>query len=164
MIKMFFNSNEPVVTYEETIRRLHHEYGKELKSKINTLTKENSELTKKVKEMDIELKDQRKFLNGFYTIFNEFSRKQTTASINQETDNLYTIVAKLKNGSTITYSTDDFTLIEHIRKWWKHYRSNTKVSISQTSNHIYSYDFYHFYLDVFTLSRSEILSLDIKVT
>lgn len=163
MIQMFFDNSKPIETYDETIRRLHHEYGKELKSKIDTLTKQNSELTKKVKEMDIELNDQRKFLNGFYTIFNEFSRKQTTASINQETDNLYTIVAKLTNGSTITYSTDDFSLIEHIREWWKYYNRNISLKHAESLNHIYSYDFYHFYLHVVTLYRSDILSLDIKV-
>lgn len=160
---MFFDNSKPIETYDETIRRLHHEYGKELKSKIDTLTKENSELTKKVKEMDIELNDQRKFLNGFYRIFNEFSRKQTTASINQERDNLYTIVAKLKNGSIFIYSTDEFSLIEHIRKWWKHYNSNTTVNISQSSNYNYSYNFFHFCSDFFMLSRSDLLSLDIKV-
>lgn len=157
---MFFNKNE---TYAEMIIRLHHEYGEDLKSKIDTITKQNNELSNKLKTMSIEFNVQQELLNNLYKGFNYFTNKQTNTVIKQNSNNLYTIVSKLKNGSTITYSTDDFALIEHIRKWWKHYNTITTLKHVQSSNHKYSYDFYHFYLDIFTLSRSYILSLEIKV-
>lgn len=161
---MFFDNDEKYIkSYDETIRRLHHEYGEELKSKIDLIIKQNNELYVKLKTMSIESSVQQELLNNLYKVFNDFANNQTNTVISQNSENLYTIVANLTNGSTITYSTDDFTLIEHIRKWWKHYSVNTTVTISQSSNHTYSYNFYHFSLDSILFSRSQILSLEIKV-
>lgn len=159
---MFFANNEKYETYPEIIRRLHHEYGEELQSKINTITKQNNELSNKLKTMSDNFIEQQNLVIDLYKIFNSFLSNKITRDID-EILYTYKIVAKLKNGSTITYSTDEFALIEHIRQWWKYYNRNIALKHAESLNHTYSYDFYHFYLDVFTLSRSEILSLDIKV-
>lgn len=160
MIQMFFNNNE---TYPEMIRRLHHEYGEELKSKIDLIIKQNNELYSKLKTMSIESNVQQELLNNLYKSFNDFAIKQTNTSNSQKSDKLYTIVVHIKNGSFVTYTTDEFDLIEHIREWWNDHNTNTPLKNIQSLKHSYLYDFYHFYLDVFTLSRSEILSLEIKV-
>lgn len=160
---MFFDTSKPIQTYDETIRRLHHEYGEELKSKIETITKQNNELSNNLKTMSINFNVQQELLNNLYKVFNDFANNQTNTVISQNSDNLYTIVAKLTNGSTITYSTDEFDLIEHIRNWWNNHNINMPLKNIKSLKHRYLYDFYHFYLDVFTFSRSEILSLEIKL-
>lgn len=160
---MFFDTSKPIETYDEIIRRLHHKYGEELKLKIDTISKENKDLSNKLKTMSIESNVQQKLLNNLYKSFNDFAIKQNNTCNSQNSDNLYTIVAHLKNGSTITYSTDEFTLIEDIKKWWRGETKNISIQYSMSANHNYSYNLYHFSLDSIIFSRSDILSLDIKV-